>query len=107
MVGQMATAADGTHPTGMHSCLGHVNKYSRSHSQSSRRCSVKQENIPVGCLSPACKPYMLQWQPPDVTLGRGDPQVNKFEQIQCWPPDVSRGLSPRSDVRGLAVNIVP
>ena len=32
---------------------------------------TKQESIPVGCLPPVCKPYVLQWPPPDVTPGAG------------------------------------
>ena len=28
----------------------------------------KEESIPVGCLLPACQPYVLQW-PPDVSTG--------------------------------------
>ena len=37
-----------------------------------------QESIPLGCVPVACKPYVLQWAPPDVT--QEGPQVNKFEQ---------------------------
>ena len=28
----------------------------------------KEESIPVGCIPSACKPYLLQWPPPDVTF---------------------------------------
>ena len=43
----------------------------------------KQESIPVGCVPPTWKPYMLQvqWPPPDVVLGGGGPGMNKFEQV--------------------------
>ena len=40
---------------------------------------ISQESIPVGCLSPACQPYMRRWSP-DVST-RGSRQVNKFEQV--------------------------
>ena len=40
---------------------------------------TKQESIPVGCVPPVCKQYMIQWPPPDVT--RGGPQVSKFELV--------------------------
>ena len=29
----------------------------------------EQESIPVGCVPPACKQYVLQWQLHDVTSG--------------------------------------
>ena len=38
-----------------------------------------QESIPIGCVPPACKLYMLKWSPPDVTPECY--QVNKFEQV--------------------------
>ena len=38
----------------------------------------QQESIPVGCVPPACQPYVLWWSP-DVRTG--GPQVNKFEQV--------------------------
>ena len=54
---------------------------------------AKQESIPVGCISPASKTYVLkfQWPPSDVALG-----VVLIEQVwkglQWLPPDVtSRG----------------
>ena len=28
-----------------------------------------KKSIPVGCVPPACKLYVLQWPPPDVALG--------------------------------------
>ena len=40
---------------------------------------LKQGSIPVGCVPPACQPYMLQL--PDVSTYWGCPQVNKFEQV--------------------------
>ena len=45
--------------------------------------SSEQESIPVGCVPPALKPYMFQfqWSPPDVTGGGGLPYLNKFEVI--------------------------
>ena len=47
--------------------------------------SLTQDSTPVGCIPPACQPYVFQWPPLDVsTGGRGGglgPQVNKFEQV--------------------------
>ena len=47
---------------------------------------IWQESIPVGCILPAWKLYVLQfqWPPPDVVPGVGggqDPQVIKVEQV--------------------------
>ena len=58
-----------------------------------------QESNPVGCVPPACQPYMLLWLPDVCTSREGGPPVNKFEQvsIRChWRP--ARG--PMSDVGG-------
>ena len=51
--------------------------------QTGNQLNQKRESIPVGCLPPVCKPYVLQWPAPDVTSQgvRGGPQVNKFEQV--------------------------
>ena len=58
---------------------------------------IKQENIPVGCVLLACKPYVLQWPQPDVVgtgLGAGS--------------DASRGRgqdgSLYSEVQGITGN---
>ena len=40
---------------------------------------LKQESIPVGCVPPACKLYVFQRPPPDVTVRRGS------EPVQCGP----------------------
>ena len=40
----------------------------------------QQESIPLACVPPVWKPYMLQWQPPDVTPGGRGPQMNKFKR---------------------------
>ena len=40
---------------------------------------MEEESIPVGGEPPACKPFVLQWPPLDVTSE--GPQVNKFEQV--------------------------
>ena len=45
--------------------------------------SDKQDSIPVGCIPPAWKPYLLQFllSPPDVAMGGegvGTRQMNKF-----------------------------
>ena len=50
--GETATAADGTHPTGMHSCL---------------------ESIPVGCVPPIWKSYVLPRERGYVTRSDGYP----------------------------------
>ena len=46
---------------------------------------LKQDNIPVVCVPPAWKPYVLhfQFRLPDVAEGGGGagPQMNKFEQV--------------------------
>ena len=62
--------------------------------------SVKQEHIPVRCAPPACKPYVLQWLPPDVTRGgEGSSSEQVWVGPQWWSPDISSGRgSPRSDV---------
>ena len=41
---------------------------------------VLQESILVGCVSPACKSYKLQWPLPDVAPEGGDSPMNTFEQ---------------------------
>ena len=49
----------------------------------------EQESIPVGCVPPTCKPYVLQWPPPDVTSGGSFIMRPKASWIM-----VSRGLPP-------------
>ena len=61
--------------------------------------NLEQESIPVGCVLPACPPYVLQ--PPGVSTGRGCPQVNKFEQISRDAHEMSvagEGVGPMSPV---------
>ena len=42
----------------------------------------QQESIPVGCILPACQPYVFWWPPLDVRTGEGvGPQENKFEPL--------------------------
>ena len=43
----------------------------------------KQDSIPVGCVPPACQPYVFWWPPLDVSKGAGGVghQVDKFEQV--------------------------
>ena len=53
---------------------------------------TKQESIPVGCIPPACRPYVLRWSP-DVSTCGGGHQVNKFEQVSS---DVMDGFPYRS-----------
>ena len=58
-----------------------------------------QESTPVGCVPPACQPYMLLWLPDVCTSREGGPQVHKFEQVstRChWMPVTG----PMSDVGG-------
>ena len=91
----MATAADGTHPTGMHSCYYHLiisaihvflfkvtdhQKLSEyftptEHTKEKGSYPIKialhhgdklKPSIPVGCVPPACILYVLQWPLPDV-----------------------------------------
>ena len=33
--------------------------------------SCKQDSIPVGCLPPACQPYVFQWPLLDVSTDKG------------------------------------
>ena len=43
----------------------------------------KQESIPVGCILPACQPYVLLW-PPDVSTSGGAVKwglMNKFQLV--------------------------
>ena len=47
---------------------------------------MKQERISVGCILPACKLYMLQWLPPDITP-RG-PQVKSVNRSRMLAIDV-------------------
>ena len=66
---------------------------------------VQQDSIPVGCIPPTCKPYLLQFQlpPPDVApRGGGGPQMNKFEQVSSDHHQMSlgRGRSPGLMSRG-------
>ena len=46
---------------------------------------MKQDGIPIGCVPPACQPYVFQCPPLDISTpgGGGElgPQVNKFEQV--------------------------
>ena len=48
---------------------------------------AKQEIIPVGCVPPTWKQYMLQWLPPDVTGGGSNEHV--WTGLQWWPPAVT------------------
>ena len=49
---------------------------------------MKQESIPIGCVPPAWKPYILhfQWLPPDVT--RGVPSSDAQEEEGVRSPDL-------------------
>ena len=49
---------------------------------------LEQESIPIGCLPPTRKPYMLQWPPPDV-IRRGFSSEQVRTGLQLWPSDVS------------------
>ena len=60
---------------------------------------LQQENIPVGCVSPDCQPYIL-WQPPDAmgggpmtSLNRSPVMATRYHE-QRWAPIsyVWRGL---------------
>ena len=89
-----------------------------------------QEGIPVGCVPPAWKLYMLKWPPPDVTsgglssehvwtglqywppdvapMGVGSSSEYVWIGIQCWPRDVCWAVGPggsRSDVGGLGMGL--
>ena len=60
--------------------------------------SIKQESIPVGCVPPACQPYVLQWPPLHVrTVGKPSSE-QVWICLQWWPLDVSSRGVPRSHV---------
>ena len=52
-----------------------------------------QESIPVGCVLPACQPYMLRCRNlMSVPVGGGVINEQVWTGLQWWPPDViSRG----------------
>ena len=54
----------------------------------------KQEIIPLGCVPPSWKPYMVQWQPPEVLKWTS---FNKF-LVMITRCHQQRG--PRFDVQG-------
>ena len=63
----------------------------------------QQENIPVGYVPPACKPYVFQWLLLGVTSW--GPQMNNFEQVSSDGHQMSlvgaglgRGRGPMPDV---------
>ena len=43
----------------------------------------QQESIPVGCVLPACQPYVFRWPPLGVSnvMGVVGNQMDKFEQV--------------------------
>ena len=53
---------------------------------------IKQESISVGCVPPACQPYVFRWLPLR-TGGKGEGEVSWNEQVWTgfwwWPPAVS------------------
>ena len=65
----------------------------------------QEDNIPIGCVSPACHPYVFWWLPLCVTTsGNGGSRhfVNKFQQVSCddHQMSVAGRRESRSYVRG-------
>ena len=56
----------------------------------------RQESILVGCVPPACQPYVLL--PPDVSTDWEGGQLNKFEQVSSYGHQMSLAVGPEGSM---------
>ena len=55
------------------------------------------DSLAVGCVLPACQPYLFWWPPQDVSTGGLGSQMNKFNHApSVLLPDVSSRRGDRS-----------